>query len=472
MKKPGEPTAEEVVAKLDPKAQQRYRRLLDDKDLLFVFHSVETLAEYCLTGDTALYSMYQRQPTTEPNNRLPAPKYGSGNKYESSRANLPIYMEIEQTPYHGGSVRPPAQVVGKERLDTLSADVAKNRRKESGMNVDPRPTTNVFQYELQLTFRITPMEHTEWGWRELIDQETNGLEVLARSPMYQSSGKAMPKGDTSKQTSSRAALTPVEIGDEVRGGVQQAAVYAKQFDQFKPTLPWTHQERGGKLDLSLANQKDPSVKGGYTIASGSLSSLCFHSEPQALGATTRELPPIITELVEKLLARADKTQRPAALVFNSLQVFGASNPNTVCGNACKPALAKLLDIITDRFDAAIAGRRDALLKEGIIVRPSHFFRAHMSVGAPEEFGGYGTGAIEIDAMVQPKHGVVTEFPPGILMKDNQKLKDRKEKREKAKALKAAKTATPQSAHPQGTKTTASQAQLKGHPSKRQKKDHT
>jgi hypothetical protein len=472
--KGGETTAEELVGRLGPKAKQRYRELADHPTLDFVFHSLDTLAEYCETGAVHLVHAYERERTTAPSNQLPAPKLGSGSKYESSRTNMPNTMDWEQTPTHFAGPRQAVQVRGKEPLDALAKNLAASRQKDSGMKVDTRATTNVFQYELQLTFRATPMAHDERGWREVIEKEINGIEVSATSPMYQSSGKAMTLGNTSAQTSNRSTLKESEINAEVRRGVTQAAALGLQFEQFEPTLPYAKQLRGGKLDLTKAEELDSTVKGGYSIPSGSLSSLCFHSETQALGATERELPPIMTELMQKMLAAVKTLPPPFTLVFNSLQVLGASNPNTVCGNACKPALAKLLDTIYERFEAELAARRADLEKQGIVTRNSQFFAAHMSVDAPEEFGGYGTGAKKIDLFTRPRHLVVTEFPPRIMMADNPKLKARKEKAAEKKAQVKAKSETSMDIDgaPQSGKVSASGKSLSGPASKHQKKDHS
>ena len=464
MQKPGAPSAAAVIAKLPAAAQQRYQKLLDAKDLVFVFHSVETLAEYCQTGATYLYNMFEKKTRVGADRRPKAPQPGQGRKYESSQSNQLDYMEIEQTPLRDGNARPPAKVVGRERMEKLENDLHRGRQPTSGKKVEKRATTNVFQYELQLTFRATPVQKGEWGPQEVPAKEVNDLEVTARSPMYQSSGVAMTLGDTAAQTRSRAGLNTATINTEARRGVRQAAELGKQFDHFQPTLPWAQELREGALDLSKVEQKD--AKGAYTVPNKSLASLCFHSEPQALGATERELPPIIDELVTKMLDRAKKFGGPVMLVFNSLQILGASNPNTVCGNACKPALAKLLDVINERFAEKIRVLQPTCAPKDIFMRDSQYFTAHMSVSAPEEFGGYGKGAVEIKMMARPKHLVVTEFPPGLLMKDNPKLKARKEK---SAATRAAKATAP--GPDRGRKTKAS-APADAPPSKRRRKNST
>jgi hypothetical protein len=167
------------------------------------------------------------------------------------------------------------------------------------------------------------------------------------------------------------------------------------------------QRRKGLNDLRQAQTKH---KGTYRLSNTQLASSCFHSETQALGMAPVEVPPLISSLIDTIVGELPK-KGGWQVVVNSLLVHGASVPNSVCGNACKPALLQLLNQIEECFVTTYHMQKPNFRKRDVYFRRSGEYVAAMNVAGLTKFQGYGTGAKAIKKVTVPVHGVVYEFPP-------------------------------------------------------------
>ena len=380
------------------------------------------------TADTALDRVQHRGRSRT---RQPVP-----HPYLSVDAAMPAQFQRSQSPLPSGRPRSPAPIIGRPAMDALLAAVATDRAKPK-MNIKggtaAKSSTNVFRYQLQLTYRVGTSDGAGVSVKERHD------EVSASSSLYQSSGDLLPTGDTDADRTLRGSVTPDQVNRETRAAIVAANTQAARFDEFADTTLGAFAHRNGKVDFGLAateltgdslraaqtkaleaehakksrRRTDEQVKGQryWAIPNQTVGCPFFHSETQALGAADREVPAIVDRLMDTLLGQVPDDSE---VVLNNVQVLGASDPNTVCDNACKPALTLLLDRITDELDLTLEARAAAARARSIVLRPSSGYAVHMSVGAREEFKGYRKGAHWVDeAAVAPPDGTVTEYEPAV-----------------------------------------------------------
>ena len=148
---------------------------------------------------------------------------------------------------------------------------------------------------------------------------------------------------------------------------------------------------------------------GYKYSDSQISCLYYHSEFQALSQVKLDLPLYLEDLFGKMLAKATA---PAEIVVNSMQVLGASEPNTVCSNGCKVALVMLADRIASDFLQQLESRKAKAQGLGFTLRISREYAARTSIKGAYQFDLYGKGAHPVDRDdTSGPSGVVTEYLP-------------------------------------------------------------
>lgn len=95
------------------------------------------------------------------------------------------------------------------------------------------------------------------------------------------------------------------------------------------------------------------------------------------------------------------------LVVTSLVVVGYSDNRTVCGGACKMALADLAKRIENKFEAKYQSLRGSI--PNLKVRRSKMFTVSSHVGAEEKFAGLTQGASIDEGVPELVHHQVNEY---------------------------------------------------------------
>ncbi|RIJ77310.1 hypothetical protein D1871_07920 [Nakamurella silvestris] len=398
------------------KEQQTLRRLADDPDVEFRFASEADLRTYLQTKDPTLFRTVEAPKKGAKRQRPNAP---ADTVFQFSESGEPDYMHVPQSPFRDDGERSEIEIPVSEPLEDLHQGLADQRKLtvfDSG--IGKSATKNIFQFRIDLQFRITRIEPaTGDKWLFHNDTETTGTADVS-SAIYQSGAKKndrpVPSDGSYKnkrkaETTASALKSTNEAEYKTRQGVSAAAAQSGRFDQFAPTGAQAYARRGGKNDWTMADERD--ANGEYELDGNQLGSQCFHSETQALGHSPEDLPVLMTDLIHQMTEQAQNVGVQHVIVLNSLHVQGASNPNTVCGNACKPALTLLLERILDEFEQQVQGYGDSNEADGCFIRESEGFAGFMNVTGVKKFQGMGTGAVRTPTITKPTHGVVNEFRP-------------------------------------------------------------
>ncbi|RZJ86493.1 MAG: hypothetical protein EOO60_13360 [Hymenobacter sp.] len=112
-----------------------------------------------------------------------------------------------------------------------------------------------------------------------------------------------------------------------------------------------------------------------------------------------------------LAARGDNSYN---LVVTAVIIKGYSEDRTVCGGACKPALAHLSELIGAEVTTQLHNNRANPLITGanIKIRRSKGFTVSAHVGAGKEFQGLEHGAqVDTNLPATLQHNKVSEYKP-------------------------------------------------------------
>ena len=394
-------------SKLSASQLRALNKLIDNKDVTYHFASEKALREY-LGGsrDRRLVQIIDhRSPDLSPPH-YERPMDVSDTVYQLSSASVPDYYDMPQSPRNDDSERDTTRVSVAPALAQLSSGMqARKKRPRSETGIKTTKSTNIFKFSVQVDYRVTQMKPAPPnGW--ILGEEAERT-ISRESQIYQSSGTELPAHEDDEAKINRRKVPKTEVNQRVRSAIVQANELGYQFDQFGTLSVQAFQRRKGQNDLREAQTKR---KGTYRLSNVQLASSCFHSETQALGMAPVEVPPLIASLIDSIVGELPK-KGGWQVVVNSLLVLGSSVPNSVCGNACKPALLQLLNQIEDCFVDTYHLQKPDFRKRDLFFRRSGEYVAAMNVAGLTKFQGYGTGAKAIKKVTVPVHGVVYEFPP-------------------------------------------------------------
>ena len=379
--------------------------LIKKKDVTFHFESENALLNYLGSRDRRLVQIINHRSPDRSPAHYERPMDVSDTVYQLSSASVPDYYDMPQSPRNDDSERDTTRVSVGPALAQLSSGMqATKKRPMAQTGIKTIASTNIFKFSVQVDFRLTEMKAAPGGW--ILGEESEHA-ISEESHIYQSSGTDLPAHEHDEANVKRRKSDKAVVNAQVRGAIVQANELGYKYSQFERLSVQAFALRDGQNDLSDAQTKK---KGEYVLSNVQLASSCFHSETQALGMAPIEVPSLIAAVINSILHDVPKKGQHQ-VVINSLMVQGASVPNSVCGNACKPALSLLLNQIEDCFVETYQMQKPDFRKRGIYVRRSGEFVAAMNVAGLTEFQGYGTGARAIEEVTVPVHGVVYEFPP-------------------------------------------------------------
>ena len=393
--------------KLSPAQVRALDELIDKKHVTFLFASEKALLEH-LGGsrDRRLMQIIDHRSPDRSPAHYERPMDVSDTVYQLSAASVPKYYDMPQSPRHDDSERETTQVSVAPALAQLSSGLqTTKKRSRTQTGIKTTKSTNIFKFSVQVDYRVTEMKYAPPnGW--ILGDETEHT-ISRQSQIYQSSGTELPAHEDDEADVKRRKVPKTEVNQRVRSAIVQANELGYQYEQFAPLSVQAFQRRKGLNDLREAQTKH---KGTYRLSNTQLASSCFHSETQALGMAPVEVPPLISSLIDAIVGGLP-TKGGWQVVVNSLLVHGASVPNSVCGNACKPALLQLLNQIEECFVTTYHMQKPNFRKRDVYFRRSGEYVAAMNVAGLTKFQGYGTGAKAIKKVTVPVHGVVYEFPP-------------------------------------------------------------
>lgn len=203
----------------------------------------------------------------------------------------------------------------------------------------------------------------------------------------------------------------------------------KPRDGEKPirnVLTRYHKRTDGKFKETSLHATDKSTgeptkaDDHFTTASNvQIASLYYHSEVQA--ASEEKTPKNIAESAVRNMIKEVTRETSVglwSLVVTSVFIIGYSDDRTVCGNACKPALADLAERISKAFESVFSkekeeakNRREAS-ENKLFIRHSKEYKISAHVGAGHLFPGFKLGAHVItDPPTTLDHRVVGYKPP-------------------------------------------------------------
>ncbi|HEY6892099.1 MAG TPA: hypothetical protein VI300_30125 [Solirubrobacter sp.] len=157
--------------------------------------------------------------------------------------------------------------------------------------------------------------------------------------------------------------------------------------------------------------------GGYFRDAGSrsISTAYVHSEVQAAAhahdGAGRALARAIMADIERELRTRKRTGQPLRAVVVALTYSSHSDPNSVCGGACKGALMHIGEILEDTFTTERHAAKPNLSRDDIFLRASREFRVSGHVGSSKKFQRYGAGAGRAPGGGKLPHRRIYEYNP-------------------------------------------------------------
>ena len=273
-----------------------------------------------------------------------------------------------------------------ERKDDLEDYRTKHPKSKMGKNN--------FRYSINFTVRMEAMQQQQ-------DIGSNPMYSLSGSPSYYQQSKESP------YYTSRLSLPPQNVGDK--------PVDSK--DKIRNTLDDLHANynHGSFAETSLfSTHKDDHYFRNAGV--NQFSSLFVHSEVQAV-ANKSDADQLIFEAINKAVAEGIRKKDELGanhirLVFMGATIIGFSDPNSVCGGACKPALTELNTYISQKIYEQIGDVKGTKLSDNLFVRRSSEFTVSAHIGSVKEFGGMGKGAEKpTGGMMVAQHNKTTEYKP-------------------------------------------------------------
>jgi hypothetical protein len=257
---------------------------------------------------------------------------------------------------------------------------------------------NQYAYKLNITYRLEKLSKYEdiMGKQSFRPTKRSKLSRSSKDSLFYTSKKT-----TAPQTEGGDTF---DVEDRMRKGLTRMVT---DFDrgEFSKTSLFTKDDEG-----------DVKKSGDYfgTATNSQLGSLYYHSEVQAVSDEDGAAA-VAREAVDKMISDAleAKEDGPYSLVVVAGTITGYSDNRTVCGNACKPALARLSELVEQAMNEQIILQKTAepVQKNGLYIRHSGQFRVSAHVGAGTRFQGLGTGAKIGVGMPTLTHHSVFEYDP-------------------------------------------------------------
>lgn len=312
----------------------------------------------------------------------------------------PTTLRIPQSPTHE-SFFPSDSTPASETVDLRSGFTHLRSNIETWQTGIPKSKLgqNHYTYELEIKYRLQPLESaTDLGG-------STGYKPGPRAPLSSASA-------SSPYYTSKMKLPPQSKGDKVVDMEPKMRAELSHLHQ--------HSERGEFKKTSLyANDKKTGARtktpAYYAKATNSqLSSLYYHSEVQAAAdadGAKKGAAKAVNDMVMEAMIK--KKAGSYELVVAAVLIKGFSHDRTVCGNACKPALAHLSEIIETEVRAQINAQKTKpiVASNELFVRRSRYFTVSAHVGAGKEFQGLETGAKTGIGTPSLEHHNVNEYQP-------------------------------------------------------------
>lgn len=379
--------------------QQRLKetaKVADDKRYVYPFQTLKDAMEYIASGKNLSIQKYDLQPHKTPPRETDDGSPWGFALYKS--APPPTNIEVPQSPtdtYFPSNRAAPTPF----HIDLFS-DI-KERRDEIGTwakgSTKSHLGNNHYAYNLQIYYRLEELEDfvDQKGETSFVRKQPEKVRTQTRPSPYYTSKKDRPpqkKGDK-----------PVNMEKDIRDELEHLHQNYDR-DEFQKTSLFA-ENKGVRT-------KNP---GFYKSANvGQISSLYFHSEVQAASDKdgAREVAgQAVTKLVDKAKAKIAGKKGYNLVVMAGI-ITGYSENRTVCGNACKPALADLSSVIAEKMTNELHQQRNANQTAGLYIRRSSEFRVSAHVGAERTFQGLETGAqVKSGTLTKLPHNMVVEYQP-------------------------------------------------------------
>lgn len=377
---------------------QEIAAVADEARYVYPVATLEEALQYIATGlaiNSARYDLRPDQtPARETDDSTP------WNFVLHKSYTPPAQFEIPQSPAYESYF--PSDSTYNPEYEDLRSGITEVRSQIDSWQADIPKThkgNNHYAYQLKIKYRLDRLR----GFTDV--QGGTSYTPRSRSALYGAS-------QSSRYYTSKKKLPPQKKGDsphDVEPAIRDTLTHLHSHydrDAFQKTSLYATDKAGVRTKTPQFYQ---------TAKVGQISSLYFHSEVQAASdadGARLVAQQAVAQVVQKALS--DKKAGPYNLVITAGIIEGYSDNRTVCGNACKPALAYLSEIIAAEMAAQLRLQRDmALVKASeLFIRRSRYFRVSAHVGAGVEFQGLETGAQlgTSQPTVLPHHGV-HEYKP-------------------------------------------------------------
>lgn len=391
-------TSPRSMNSVEQKRLKEITKVADDKRYVYPFKTLKDAIDYIESGKNLNIQKYDLEPYKTPPRETDDSSPWGFSLYKT--ALPPTKIEVPQSPtdthFPSNSDAPTPF-----HIDLLS-DI-KERRDEIGTwakgSTKSHLGNNHYAYKLQIYYRLEELEDLkdQKGETSFVRKRPESVRTQMRPSPYYTSKKDRPpqkKGDK-----------PVSMEQDIRHELEHLHQNYDR-DEFQKTSLFA-ENKGVRT-------KNP---GFYQSAKvGQISSLYFHSEVQAASDKdgAREVAgQAVTELVDQAKAEiAGKKGGNYNLVVMAGIITGYSENRTVCGNACKPALADLSSVIAEEMTNELHQQRDAHQTTGLYIRRSSKFSVSAHVGAERTFQGLETGAqVKSGTLINLPHNMVVEYQP-------------------------------------------------------------
>lgn len=350
----------------------------DDKRYVYPIPTLDDAMQYIATGKNINAMKYDTMPDQTP--QRDTDDSTPWNFVLHNTHTPPINMEVPQSPTHERffptDIKFTPQFV--DLLDGIS-DVRneihtwKKRSKKSHIG------KNHYSYRLTIKYRLDKLEtFTDVGGNTSYGASTHTAlnDAIEQSKYYTSKKEIAPQ---------KIGEKPIDIESNIRDELTHLHTHYDR-DKFQETSMFAT-DKSGIRTKTAAFYKSAKI--------GQLSSLYFHSEVQAASdqaAATK----VAVEAVNKTIREAINHKKAGHynLVIVAAIIKGYSDNRTVCGNACKPALSHLSEIIAQEMDKQLKIKKidPAVKTADLHIRRSAKFRVSAHVGAAVKFQGLQTGA--------------------------------------------------------------------------------
>ncbi len=319
--------------------------------------------------------------------------FNNEGSYDFRDENPGNQLLIPQSPmiHFGGEEEYPKQEYDihkmiDERKDDLEDYRTKHAKSKMGKNN--------YKYSIDFKVRIEHMKQHQ-------DISSNAMYSLSGSPSY------FQQSEESPYYTSKLSLPPQKTGDKP----------VDNRDEIRDTLDDLHANynHGSFKDTSLfSTERDDHYFRNAGV--NKFSSLFVHSEVQAV-ANKSDADQLIRNAIGEAIQEGIRNKGGLKsdyirLVFLGATIVGYSDPNSVCGGACKPALTELNTYISEKISEQLVNVKGTKLSDNLFVRRSSQFTVSAHVGSQKEFGVIGKGANKpTGGMTVAQHNKTTEYKP-------------------------------------------------------------